>query len=270
MVKKKSTIIDRLKYFIDYKSLSVRSFSKNVGISHSLLSNTKAIGSDKLESILSIYSEINPTWLLTGNGEMLENLSDKKEHTFKKNNAFSSDNRPIIEIAPESNKLNVLLADVKASAGFGSIIDNPEQLQNLPAISLPNAPFGLNIAFQIQGDSMHGTIRHLDFVAANKVEDWSHIIDGYVHIIIDKFDGILCKRLYKTRGGFRVVSDNTKYPSYIVKKENVVGVFRAFLRLSSDFSPSHAELDSIVDGVNSSIETLRKELEEVKAKVKHL
>lgn len=74
------TTVDRVKQFIKFKGISLRKFAEIIGVSHSLINNTKSLGSDKLESIIMKYPEINPVWLLTGNGEMLvqgqENISN--------------------------------------------------------------------------------------------------------------------------------------------------------------------------------------------------
>lgn len=68
-------ILQRLKQFIDAKGLTIASFEKSIGMSNASfgksLKNNGAIGSDKLENILSVYPDINPMWLLTGQGEML-------------------------------------------------------------------------------------------------------------------------------------------------------------------------------------------------------
>lgn len=66
-----STTVGRIAEFIEYKGVSKREFAATVGISHSLIGKTNAIGSDKLEKILSNYPELNPVWLLTGEGDML-------------------------------------------------------------------------------------------------------------------------------------------------------------------------------------------------------
>lgn len=114
----------------------------------------------------------------------------------------------IIEINPEAAKTNTLIADVHASAGFGGIIESSTALEQLPAIHLPNAPQGLNIAFQVNGDSMHPTIRHLDFVAGNKITDIDNIRDGCTYIIVNRDEGVLCKRIYRLGSDWQIVSDN--------------------------------------------------------------
>ncbi len=68
--------LERIKYFIDYKGISIRKFEIEIGFSNgafaSQLKNKKSIGSDKIENILNKYPELNANWLFTGNGEMLQ------------------------------------------------------------------------------------------------------------------------------------------------------------------------------------------------------
>jgi len=74
-------VLERLKEYIDFKSINIAQFEKEIGMSNNSfrksLKNGGAIGSDKLENILNKYPDINSEWLLTGKGNML------KEETFK-------------------------------------------------------------------------------------------------------------------------------------------------------------------------------------------
>ena len=69
-------ILQRLKDYIDYKHISTSAFEKSIGMSNASfgksLKNNGTIGADKLENILSVYTDINPEWLLTGRGSMLK------------------------------------------------------------------------------------------------------------------------------------------------------------------------------------------------------
>lgn len=81
-------VLKRLKEYIDSKGISVSAFEKSIGMSNASfgksLKQGGAIGSDKLEKILIIYSDISPEWLLTGKGEMLnehhQESSDKPRY----------------------------------------------------------------------------------------------------------------------------------------------------------------------------------------------
>ena len=77
--------LQRIKDFIDSKSLSNRAFETSVGLSNgsfsSQLKHNKTIGVDKIENILHEYPELNPTWLLKGTGSMLLSEISTQEST---------------------------------------------------------------------------------------------------------------------------------------------------------------------------------------------
>lgn len=64
-------IVDRIKQIIDYKQISVRKFCIEIGVSNGFLDKVKDVGVEKVAKILYTYPEINPEWLVTGNGDML-------------------------------------------------------------------------------------------------------------------------------------------------------------------------------------------------------
>ncbi|TWP28463.1 XRE family transcriptional regulator [Apibacter muscae] len=76
------TVKERLIKFINYKNISIRSFESSIGVSHSYVSNIRvSIQPDKLISISKQYPDLNTSWLMTGEGEMLkiknENIDNK-------------------------------------------------------------------------------------------------------------------------------------------------------------------------------------------------
>lgn len=68
-------VLERIKEYLDYKGISVSAFERSVGMSNSSFSKSLksggAIGTDKLENILTKYSDLSAEWLLRGKGEML-------------------------------------------------------------------------------------------------------------------------------------------------------------------------------------------------------
>lgn len=75
-------ILERLKQYIDFKGISISAFEKSIGMSNASfgksLKNKGAIGTDKLENILSIYTDISPIWLISGVGDMIANDSSRQ------------------------------------------------------------------------------------------------------------------------------------------------------------------------------------------------
>jgi hypothetical protein len=74
-------ILNRIKEYLDFKSISISAFERSIGMSNASfgksLKSNGAIGTDKLENILSVYPDISAEWLLTGRGEMIRNESQE-------------------------------------------------------------------------------------------------------------------------------------------------------------------------------------------------
>lgn len=64
-------IVDRICKYLDVKGITRYRFYKDTGLSNGFLDKKGNIGSDKCERIIYLYPDINPEWLLTGQGEML-------------------------------------------------------------------------------------------------------------------------------------------------------------------------------------------------------
>lgn len=66
-----STVKERLQFFIKSKGLSQARFEQAVGISNGYVNNIrKGIGAAILQKMVKNYPDLNPSWLMSGEGEM--------------------------------------------------------------------------------------------------------------------------------------------------------------------------------------------------------
>lgn len=104
-------VVSRIKQFIDYKGVAISAFEKSIGMSNASLAKTikngGTIGADKLEIILNVYSEINPLWLIKGEGNML--LTDSQPE-----DAVREEPRLVAERIPQLSNVEILLRDMLA------------------------------------------------------------------------------------------------------------------------------------------------------------
>ena len=263
-------MLERIKQLIDNELISIRKFEQIIGASEGVIGrairNRSDIQSKWIELIAENYPQYNPTWLLTGKGDKLLEKSTAPIGVAGEPQATYSRVAPtVIEINPEASKTNTLIADVKASAGLGNIADSHQALENLPAIHLPEAPLGLNIAFQIKGDSMYPTIRNMDFVVGNQITDLADIRDGHTYIIVDESQGVLCKRLYRKKSCWNIVSDNSSiYPPYDRPDDKILAFFHAFCRWSSDFQNQHNDVRADIQELKVGFQDMKKEIQLLK------
>ncbi|EON76966.1 hypothetical protein ADIS_2509 [Lunatimonas lonarensis] len=105
-----ASIVNRIGLYAERKGLSIRRIEMEIGAGNGTLS--KAIGKDKdvlsewIARFVKSYADVNPTWLLTGNGSMLvtdeESLSDKTAATLTQKILHLEQ---LLQVQKEKNKL---------------------------------------------------------------------------------------------------------------------------------------------------------------------
>lgn len=210
-------ILDRIKEYIDSKGITVAAFEKSVGMSNASfaksLKNKGAIGTDKLENILSAYSDISPEWLLKGTGSMLKDETNM-----------------CVSVNPMEG---TPYYDVDFLGGF-DLQENDQT--TIPALNIvsnicPRAEMWCNIT----GHSMEPTISHGDIIALHRctVEDIQY---GEIYaVVLDTFRTVKILRKSSSPGLLKFVPinkdefDEQEFPiSRIIQVYEVVGSIRRF------------------------------------------
>lgn len=109
---------ERLKEYLDYKGIANYRAENECGLSNGLLKNAlkvgSSLGSDKLEKILNVYSDLSAEWLLRGVGSM---LLDDKEQTGGVNNKYFLMCQMILQNKQKENDLYSKLAELMSKEG---------------------------------------------------------------------------------------------------------------------------------------------------------
>lgn len=217
-------ILKRLKQYIDSKGISIAAFEQSVGMSNASfgksLKNNGAIGTDKLEKILSVYSEISPTWLLTGEGEMIKpEIEDVTVVSKERVKRDLSKTRPRIPIDAAAGSLSFALSAVSEN-----------QCERYPII--PQFP-KYDFTIIARGDSMEPELESGDELACLFVQESSFIQWGRVHVL-DTEQGVVVKRVFDKGGSILCKSTNPEYEPFKIPKREVyrmalvVGVIRRY------------------------------------------
>lgn len=141
---------------------------------------------------------VNPSWLLTGEGEM---FTATKEEPVR---------HPIKTIAECIEGLLIPYLDQPVSAGFGQALLNEED--NDRYICIPDTGGKKDLkALTVKGDSMEPTLKHGDIVVCD-TGGW----DGDGVYVIKTHEFAFVKRVVLQTEGYQVISDNKMYPPYQV------------------------------------------------------
>lgn len=214
-------ILSRIKEYIDAKGISVAAFEKSIGAANASFAKPLKvggnIGSDKLENILKVYTDLNPVWLMTGKGEMLITpksekknaylnaypnayLSNENENSKNKNVDVNVDlserkdqlNKPTIqygvtihkdqlhipsELLPEDVSIAVPFYNLPVSAGALGVLES-DLYSTTPDGYLDLPVFrGCEAVFPIVGVSMEPIVSSGDWIGIKSIEGLSRSWD---------------------------------------------------------------------------------------------
>lgn len=172
-------ILQRLKQYIDFKSISISAFEKSIGMSNASfgksLKNNGTIGCDKLENILRVYPDLNPTWVVTGIGNMIQSITSSP---------ISSEPTLISteKIIHRQQSQEVPLYDISAAAGCVELLNHLHNQTPIDTIKIPNMPTCDGAVF-VRGDSMYPILKSGDIILYKTLPELANIIWGETYIV---------------------------------------------------------------------------------------
>lgn len=188
-------ISDRIAQIIKKEGISTRAFEQQIGCSNGVISKCINKGTDIssqwVSKIIETYSEVDPKWLLTGEGTMLQGAENKVVQTA---------NRPI-EIAhqaPEGSSEGIPLIPLDAIAGFPADGGSGVSMGNWERYVIPEfADKGANFLIRVSGDSMVPLYYSGDLLACHKITDIRFFQWGTIYVL-ETSQGILVKRVQES------------------------------------------------------------------------
>lgn len=210
-----STQKDRILQFIDYKGVSKNKFYIETGISNGILDKKSGLSMDTIEKFYSTYPEINPEWLLTGEGNML------KEHN----------NLPIA-VKTYNPDEGIPLIPTEAMGGVASgevsVLELDCERYVIPMFK------GADFLIPVKGSSMIPKYNSGDIVACKKVPMQDIFFQWNKVYVLDTNQGAIIKRVAKSEEKYciKIVSENPNYEpfdlhlSQIYSIAIVIGVVR--------------------------------------------
>lgn len=193
---------EQIKAIRKHKNLSQSELAIICDVSTSAIGNIesgrqKEISRNIMKELVSSIG-VNPSWLLTGEGEM---FTDTKEEPVR---------HPIKTIVESIEGLLIPYLDQPVSAGFGQELLNKED--NDRYICIPDTGGKKDLkALTVKGDSMEPTLKNGDIVVCD-TGGW----DGDGVYVIKTHEFAFVKRVVLQPEGYQVISDNKMYPPYQV------------------------------------------------------
>lgn len=233
------TVKERLIIYLKYKRIGQNKFEAMAGISNGYISNLKSTpGIDKLTKILVAAPDLNKTWLLAGDGEMLNKTENavisKMETTTDCEDAEIVDSFPILpeEVAVESN------TDIEEY-----IEENSSELEQVnPSHKLAPA----NAAERILRTSMLPTFQPEDIVFVRFLPDRMKLCDGDIYYLNCKNRPTMIRHIkFEPDNRLRLVAQNPQYGDVIISREDIINVGTIVGLLRMTFGDQYSEIEAI-------------------------
>ncbi|AMA50456.1 MULTISPECIES: S24 family peptidase [Flavobacterium] len=228
-------VSERLGHYLDKKGISFYAFENSLNAGRGSISKAvkegKSIGSSMLENILSLYNDLNPTWLLTGEGNMLKDddfILNKSIQAFP----LKTDNSVHYQQIP--------LYDIEATAGLVPLFSESSNNVPLDYISIPNLP-KCDGAIYVTGDSMYPLLKSGDIVLYKEINDiQNEIFWGEMYLLSIEMSGeefVMVKYIQKSENAnfVKLVSQNKHHQDKEVEisKIRALALIKASIRINS-------------------------------------
>lgn len=195
-------------------------FSKLLGVSPQTISAWIARNTFDSELIYAKCRHVNPSWLLTGQGDMLVK-NDVQQNIESKREAI-----PVMEEIP-SDIAPIPLVTERAAAGFGNDCFSIQESDVRDYYIIPKFRFNhVDFMIEVSGISMFPHFKSGDVIACTILRDAKYIQWNRCHVIATRDQGILVKRIMPSEkeGCFKIVSENKDFPPFDLPKEDITGL----------------------------------------------
>ena len=195
-------------------------FSKLLGVSPQTISAWIARNTFDSELIYAKCRYINPSWLLTGQGDMLVK-NDVQQNIESKREAIPAMEEIPSDIAP------IPLVTERAAAGFGNDCFSIQESDVKDYYIIPKFRFNhVDFMIEVSGISMYPHFKSGDVIACTILHEAKYIQWNRCHVIATRDQGILVKRIMPSEkeGCFKIVSDNKNFPPFDLPKEDITGL----------------------------------------------
>jgi phage repressor protein C with HTH and peptisase S24 domain len=226
-----TTIKERVLLFCEFKGFKKELFFKELGFSYANfkgIQKKSALNSDAIDKIISKYPELSLSWLITGNGEMI-NKNGSALETFK------------LKTDKHISEQSIPLYNMEAVAGLVPLFDNPNDIKTDEYINIPNSP-KCDGALFVTGDSMYPLLKSGDIVAYKQITDFNtDIFWGEMYLIsveVSDEEYISVKFIQKSEKGeeyIKLVSQNSHHQPKDVhlKKVRAMALVKFSIRMNS-------------------------------------
>ena len=235
------SVKQRIKEFCKFRHLTISAFEKQSGLSNGYVSSIrKSLGTEKLDGILSAFSELSREWLLYGEGAML-----KPHHAaaqVSQNNFFGSNNYingsnyaasgAAVSVECEELTGAPVISHTLARASDTCILERVEENQDrLEKSTVLVEDMDVAAWYPVRDTAMQPFYYPGDRLAICPFPDgFVNPRPGVRYVVQTRSNGMFTCVLYPAEQGYRAhFYNNEEFPDHIIKNDDIVSIFRILM-----------------------------------------
>lgn len=213
-----SEVKERLLEYLHYKRISQVDFTRMLGVSSTYIgAMRRSISDEKMHKIRHLFPDLNPDWLLYGEGNMLRGV--ERDDDLRR------------QLAARGVSMVPLLP---AAAYAGNIQAYSEGLRLEDCEMVVAQVQGAELAIRVSGRSMEPNIPDGSFLFIRKINDRAFIPWGHP-MVVDTDNGVVVKCLYpvdEARTEVEARSYNPDFPPFRIPGESIHALYRVLAIVS--------------------------------------
>jgi len=222
-----TTINERIQKLIEEYHLNPNSLATRLGVAgtviYNIIGERKSKPSfDLFQKIFQTFEDLNPHWLLTGEGPM------RGRSTSPNTGGISTPTEKVFPIVVDNeNTEQVSLVPIYAQAGYMRGFEDPDFIKTLPISDMSPYENGTYRDFEIKGDSMESYFFEKDIVRAKYLPEiyWNQRLHlGELFVIVHATEGVVFKQIIEHNlesGDLKLHSFNSYYNDYVVNVKDI-------------------------------------------------
>ena len=221
-----SEVKERLLEYLYYKRMTQVEFARKMGVSNAFIgAMRRSISDDKVKKLRKVFPDLNTSWLLYGEGEMLRGGAVARPYA----EAEVDTPRVVAEVGADGcvgSGYEVPLLPVAAYAGNLQLWSEGVGLADCEKVVSPVR--GADFAIRVSGDSMEPELHDGATILIKRINEKAFIPWGN-KMVIDTENGVLVKNVFpsETRTGtIEARSLNPKYPPIEIPSASIYGLYR--------------------------------------------
>ena len=212
-----TNIKERIRYIADIKKIKKEEFFNQLGISSANFRGDKIdrpINSDTIENLITLYPDINPHWLLTGEGEPFH---AEVEQVNEPNTTYTTNTKAIPLIHPETLRK---LGDQPLQFAKNDIIEQ----YVVPKFNSK----GVEYLLEYDGPQhMFSNIKSGNLLGCKRISDTSFIQWGKPYVLITQ-QGVMVRKLFPVNEKETTVEcrteDEDNHPPFQINLDSIFSI----------------------------------------------